>query len=271
MTIAGIRLSSLVAAAIVAVATPGQLSAETSAGGGRLAVVVGDRLIVMDTDGGHRHVVARLVGMPSWSPDGRRLAVDDRGSVALLDADGNPGRLRRIVRGEAPAPDWSPDGRRIAFGRQDAIWVVDIDGRHQRKLVRNAAWPRWSPDGRTLAFLRRGDIWAVDLINHSERRILRNASSLSWSPDGGRLAFTRQVSRPAPNGDELPVYTWVARRDGGAQRRVGECGEPTWSPDERELACISGERRWLVVMNLDGTHRRVLVRDSTLEPDWSPR
>ena len=266
----GRRQSLLVAAAVAAVATPGHVSAETSAGGGRLAVVVGNRLLVMNADGTHTRVVARRVAMPSWSPDGRRLAVDDRGSVALVDANERHGRLQRIAHGNAPAPDWSPDGRRIAFGRDDALWIVDIDGGRERRIVRTAAWPRWSPDGRTLAFLRRGDIWAVDLANHNERRILRDASSVSWSPDGTRLAFTRQASRPPPNGDELPVYTWVARRDGGAQRRVGECGEPTWSPDGRELACISGERQWLVVMSLDGAHRHVLVRGQALEPDWSP-
>jgi hypothetical protein len=47
----------------------------------------------------------------SWSPDAKRLAVDSRGRVAVLDlATGN---VQSLVEGSKPA--WSPSGEWIAY------------------------------------------------------------------------------------------------------------------------------------------------------------
>jgi Tol biopolymer transport system component len=58
--------------------------------------------------------------------------------------------------GGSVLPSWSPDGRRIAFqrfpprgGRE--VWVMEADGTHKRRIARGGQ-PTWSPDGRLIAF-----------------------------------------------------------------------------------------------------------------------
>ena len=97
---------------------------------GRLAVVDSARRV---HTGRPRHL--RVVGPgsePSWSPDGRLLAVTARGWIVVytLGARGS----RRLVRGSAPA--FSPDGRRLAYiapgGR---VMVIAADGLGPRRAV----------------------------------------------------------------------------------------------------------------------------------------
>ncbi len=62
-------------------------------------------------------------------------------------------------------PSFSPDGRRIAFVRGGGIWVVGADGRHARAigsgLPASAESPSWSPDGRRLTFSRNYQVLAM--------------------------------------------------------------------------------------------------------------
>ena len=62
---------------------------------------------------------------PSWSPDGRRLAVVEGGWIALVSSRG--GRLRRLTRGGAPA--WAPNGKELAFvGAHHRLFVIAVRG-----------------------------------------------------------------------------------------------------------------------------------------------
>ena len=73
-------------------------------------------------------------------------------------------------------PSWSPDGRRIAFSsfrdvRDGApgIYVMDADGKNQTKLTNDNypnQWPTWSPDGRRIAFSSfRGVRWDIFVMD----------------------------------------------------------------------------------------------------------
>lgn len=80
---------------------------------------------------------------PSWSPDGRRVAVDyakharGRRNVLVLDRRGKV--LRRVTRRGGKSPVWSPEGRRLAFVRDGDLHVVKANGGGLRRVVRN----RW--------------------------------------------------------------------------------------------------------------------------------
>ena len=78
------------------------------------------------------HLRALGVGTsPSWSPDGRRLAVVSRGQITLRTLAGHV--TARLVRGTSPA--WSPDGRFIAYlGSDHTLRIITLAGRRVRVL-----------------------------------------------------------------------------------------------------------------------------------------
>ena len=58
-------------------------------------------------------------------------------------------------------PSWSPDGKRLAVVVLDRIWTMQPDGREGSELTKTPGIerePAWSPDGKRIAFAAdRGD------------------------------------------------------------------------------------------------------------------
>jgi Tol biopolymer transport system component len=90
---------------------------------------------------------------PSWSPDGRRLAVQGavrhlRDSTRLIDhifvVDVETGTATKLAEHHEPfgdeTPSWFPDGRRIAFQSNRSgsweIWTINADGTGLRQITR---------------------------------------------------------------------------------------------------------------------------------------
>ncbi len=103
---------------------------------GRLAAVrrVGRKSEVFAIDPSAR-LARRLTrdgaSSPTWSPDGRRLAVVHRGWIELVGAGG--GRMRRLTRGVAPA--WAPNGKELAFvGTRHRLFVITARGGRPRPV-----------------------------------------------------------------------------------------------------------------------------------------
>jgi TolB protein len=84
-------------------------------------------------------------------------------------------------RGFNDLPSWSPDGRKIAFSSNPScmrpsygclsrlqIYVMNSNGSHRQRLTRPGTirwFPRWSPEGRTIAFAsERGTKDVIDLM-----------------------------------------------------------------------------------------------------------
>ena len=90
-----------------------------------------------------RQVTRDGAGSPTWSPDGRRLAVVHRGWIELIGAGG--GRVRRLTRGGAPA--WAPNGKEIAFvGAHQRLFVIAARGGRPRPVGHiHAARVDWQP------------------------------------------------------------------------------------------------------------------------------
>jgi len=132
-----------------------------------------------------------------------------------------------------------------------AICVVRSDGTEARRLTHGvpATDPAWSPDGRKIGFTRREDV------------------------GGGYTKFS-----------EDDVYVMDA--DGGGQRPLTKdvvnqhAGQPSWSPDGREIVFMRGapvptalpaRPGELFVMAADGADVRGLTHGSRdLHPAWSP-
>jgi dipeptidyl aminopeptidase/acylaminoacyl peptidase len=190
-----------------------------SADGTRVAYGASDGIYAANADGsGARRVLAGALG-PSWSPDGKRLAVllphVTGSSILTVGVDGSaPTFVASGGNGffSASNPAWSPDGRRIAFVREHDLVLYDPDGTHGRFLstASNSA-PDWSPDGTRIAFVRERqetglpEIWTIDSEGRDPRFVAVGRRP-AWSPNGREIAYENDTS------------LWVAEAAGGNAR-----------------------------------------------------
>ena len=168
----------------------------------------GDRgVYVADRDGSHVRRVsgAGYAAVPTWAPDGRRIAFV-RSETAnpkvwnlwLLTLDsGELHRLTQYPFGQTWSASWFSDGQRLCYTHEDKLVLLDLGTRRVRqfdspvshRLVRT---PAVSPDGSKVIFqVYRQGVWLLDLSDGSMRCVLTDPSAeeFAWAPDGRRVAF----------------------------------------------------------------------------------
>ena len=160
----------------------------------------------------------------TWSPDGKRFAVDSPRGIDVINADGSG---RRTVVKDAGAPSWSPDGTHIAFARGrsfqqnrysslvlSSVYVVGVDTGDVRRLT----GPLPGEKGSTL------DGTPID-----------ESRDAVWWPDGSRLFFTQRDR------------AHVMNADGTCEQPFGPTSfylaAPTWRPGALpslpQIECVS--------------------------------
>ncbi len=213
--------------------------------GSKVAFSTLHEIWVMDADGSHAHAIVTspsVVGHPSWSPDGSRLALSDHrtgnGDLYLVDADGtDPVRLTSNPDTAEELPSWSPDGTRIAFSDfnsdtvQSRVLTIGVNGTGLTLLTPAGAFdccPSWSPDGSKIAFSSPTDIWVMKADGSARVDLTPTAGaedgSPLFSPDGSRIAFVR-----VPNGSANPDI-WVMKADGTGATRLTDDSAVDLSP-----------------------------------------
>ena len=152
-------------------------------------------------------------GAPSWSPDGKWIAVAARFGDAVrvfkVPVDGGP--PVRLVDSVSSNPVWSPNGRFILFsgtarGRSVPLNAITPDGRQFPLAFSNLLVDRlgdsyrFLPGGQSLVVklggFRRQDFWLFDLATGARRQLTRlrpgeSVSRFDVSPDGKRIVFER--------------------------------------------------------------------------------
>jgi TolB protein len=205
-------------------------------------------IYVQELSSGKRKQVSAhpgINGAPSFSPDGRWLALTLSGNDGNLDIHVlNPAtnQMRRLTRNPAidTEPAWSGDGREIYFtsdrsGGPQVYKVSAAGGGNVERVTFEGTYnarPRISPDGKSLAVVHndRGNyrIGLVDLESKS-LRILSDGQqdeSPSFAPNGTMIIYaTRSRGRG--------VLAAVAV-DGNLKQNIasaeGDVREPVWSP-----------------------------------------
>ncbi|HET8651028.1 MAG TPA: lysyl oxidase family protein [Gaiellaceae bacterium] len=186
---------------------PGAVQPAWSRDARRLAYVApgadgaGD-VYVADADGRHRGRVtwtAADEAWPSWSPDGRHLALERGGRIVVVRADGRG--ERPIAPGHEPA--WSPGGRRIAFSSGGDLYTANPGTGRIVRLTRTPATenaPAWSPDARRLVHVvdegTQADLVSLDLSSGGSTR-LTNDPAVERTPafgrDGRQILYSTEV------------------------------------------------------------------------------
>lgn len=214
------------------------------------------------------HSVERLTYTPDYdeqvvkvSPDGSKILFDRGGmrlerEVYLLDADsGIVSQLTDALAYDIPGT-WSPDGKRIAF-------ISDRDGGCYHLYLMNS-------DG--------SEQHHVPLVTDSERDVI----SVTWSPDSRYIVYgTREHihAHVVLTSTLFIVDLSTSNVTRLTDEELGNCGGPTWSPDNEWIAMdctkgISSDYK-IYIVRPDGSElSQVTIIGSELgacwSPDWSP-
>jgi len=150
-------------------------------------------------------------GAPSWSPDGKWIAVAARNGAAVhvFKVPMNGGEPVRLVDSVSANPVWSPNGKFILYSGASRARIVPLkavtpDGEPYRipeiSVDRVGDSYRFMPGGDELVVklggFRRQDFWSIDLAAGRQRRLtaLKPGESLQRfdvSADGKRILFER--------------------------------------------------------------------------------
>jgi TolB protein len=99
--------------------------------------------------------------------------------------------------GDGTLPSWSPDGKRIAYGRYisgNSVWIMNADGSDVQLIDENGWSPDWSPKKDELAYTISGGLCVYNLKTKERHNLLEKEYrqvywGLSWSPDGQWICF----------------------------------------------------------------------------------
>ena len=208
---------------------------------------------------------------PSFSPDGKRLAVqiNERSNVDLWVYELERETLSRLTfdEGQDGMPVWTPDGQRVAFtsnrggGSWNLYWKRADGAGDAERLTEssNLQVPMsWSPDGKVLAFFEQSsesswDLWTLPMEEDGAGGVKPGEPTpllrtpfievwLAFSPDGRWIAYLSNESgrdevyvRPFPG----PGAKWQISTTGGLM--------PTWTPNGRELFYRTADSRIMAV------------------------
>lgn len=241
---------------------------------GLLALATDGRISIQSLDGSGLTTITpatEVDALPSWSPDGTRLAffsrpprpnhdpspatgpplvanlVEESGSIVVINADGSGRRvLATGIQLADPllfAPRWSHDSTRLAVGivegGQPAIEVLSMDGARTFHLL-GADAPTWSPDDRQLAF-REVDtgVFTAPADGPAVPTRMSTAAGTGlafalpeWSPDGTTIAFQ------SGDDDSHDIFTVGSNGtdEQAVSTRLADEYWPVWSPDGSRLA-----------------------------------
>jgi len=210
----------------------------------------------LEESGKTRPLLARPgnYGRPSFSPDGRRLALEildgSNSDIWVQDLERDTA-TRLTFGGKEHMPIWTPDGRTVVYQDPEGLsWTRADGGGKPQPLLRtkDLAWP-WSisPDGKRLGYFELStgsyDLWNVAIEGDSATLRAGKPEVLlqtpfderdpTFSPDGRWLAYMSNESGTY----EIYVRAFQEASSGGGKWQISSGGGvyPMWSRTGRQM------------------------------------
>jgi Tol biopolymer transport system component len=119
----------------------------------RLTIVSDGRLHLYDVVSNELKPLNVAGAHPAWAPDGQRIAYDHENRVYVIDLRTGVSDLA----GTGTRPSWSRDGRSLAVQVNGTTTeLIELESRSRRVML-SGSWsivPQWSPDGEWIVYSR---------------------------------------------------------------------------------------------------------------------
>ena len=264
-----------------------------------IAYIYRSGLCVMDADGSHATEIYdgdTAITNVNWAPDGSAIVFTSGYGAAIqrIDVDvveGEPvgSNVMTLVSGSScngdfcGAPSWSPAGDEIAVvdgGNQGArLFMVPSTGGSQTTIYTAPSghylkFPTWDSDASRIAVTdvdAPGQSLSLKIIDRSTGEVLSThldgqfstINHLDWARGEEIIAFTGNTESGSEAVFILDLDT------GEATQLVKPGGEPTWSPDNSEIAYQGVSHGRAVINKVDvDTGTITTLKSRARGPDW---